>query len=173
MTKIIIEPLARHHDRAAFDSGVPRVDNFIRLTARKHIAEDLAVVRVAVAKGEHRVLGYHSLSAHSLAGEDLPKNLVPKGRPYPGIGAFYLGFIGVQQSLQGRGLGQLLLRDAMHQTVLASTLGGVAFLVLDALDEERVRFYTHLGFVRLPSNPLRLVLSCATIRAALNQHAQI
>ena len=79
--RIVIEPLGRDHDRAAFDSGEPRVDNFIRLTARKHVAESLAVVRVAVVAGDRKVVGYHSLGAHSLDAGDLPSGLAPKGRP--------------------------------------------------------------------------------------------
>ena len=164
---IVIEPLGRHHDRSSFDSGEPRVDNFLRLTARRHVAENLAVVRVAVVAGDPVVVGYHSLGAHSIDAAGLPAGLVPKGRPYPGIGAFYLGFIGVHRPLQGKGLGRLLLRDAMRRTVAAAEQGGVAFLVLDALDEARAGFYRDLGFVSLPSQPLRMVISTATMRAAM------
>lgn len=169
MTKVIIEPLGAHHDRAAFDCGKPRVTNFIRLTAKKQVAESLSVVRVAVAEGTNTVLGYHSLSAHSLLADDLPADLMPKSRPYPGIGAFYLGFLGVDQSMQGKGIGRLLLRDAMGQTVRAGEYGGIAFLVLDALDDAAVPFYRQFGFVALPSQPLRLVLPTSVIRRAVAQ----
>jgi len=165
--RIVIGPLAGHHDRSAFDSGEPRVDNFLRLTARKHVAENLAAVRVAVIEGGNAVIGYHSLGAHSIDAADLPAGLAPKGRPYPGIGAFYLGFIGVHRPLQGKGVGRLLLRDAMRQTVAAAEHGGIAFLVLDALDEERAGFYRNLGFVSLPSQSLRMVIPAATMRAAM------
>jgi len=167
VVQIVIEPLGRNHDRAAFDSGEPRVDNFIRLTARKHITESLAVVRVVVVAGDRKVIGYHSLGAHSLDVGDIPSGLAPKGRPYPGIGACSLGFIGVHRPLQGKGLGRLLLRDAMRQTVAAAEHGGIAFLVLDAIDDQRAGFYRNLGFVPLPSQPLRMVIPTATMRAAM------
>ena len=166
MPKIIIEPLGQHHDRVAFDCGHPRVNNFIRMTARKHIAENLAVVRVAVAVGEATVIGYHSMSAHSISGDDLPVELRPKGRPFPGIGAFYLGFLGVQKHFQGKAIGRALLADAMKQTVAASAYGAIAFLVLDALDEERVGFYRNLGFQSLPSQPMRMIIPTETMRRA-------
>jgi ribosomal protein S18 acetylase RimI-like enzyme len=169
LAKVIIEPLGSHHDRAAFDCGKPRVTNFIRLTAKKQVAESLAVVRVAVAEGSSKVLGYHSLSAHSLLVDDLPAELTPKSRPYPGLGAFYLGFLGVDLSMQGKGIGRLLLRDAMGQTVLAGEYGGIAFLVLDAIDEAAVPFYRQFGFTALPSQPLRLVLPASVIRQAVAQ----
>jgi GNAT superfamily N-acetyltransferase len=165
IAKIVIEPLGRHHDRAAFDCGEQRVDRFLHLTAKKHMAENLAVVRVAVVENSATIIGYHSLSAHSIEAESLPPELTPKERPYAGIGAFYLGFIGVQRSFQGKGVGRLLLRDAMRQTVAASIIGGVAFLVLDALDDERAAFYRLLGFVPLPSQPLRMVIPTAVMRA--------
>lgn len=169
MAKVIIEPLGSHHDRAAFDCGQPRVTNFIRLTAKKQVAESLAVVRVAVAEGTPKVLGYHSLSAHSLLVDDLPAELMPKSRPYPGLGAFYLGFLGVDLSMQGKGIGCLLLRDAMGQTMRAGEYGGIAFLVLDAIDEAVVPFYLQFGFTALPSQPLRLVLPASVIRQAVAQ----
>jgi len=169
LAKVIIEPLGSHHDRAGFDCGQARVTNFIRLTAKKQVAESLAVVRVAVAEGSAKVLGYHSLSAHSLLADDLPAELMPKGRPYPGIGAFYLGFLGVDQSMQGKGIGRLLLRDALVQTARAGEYGGIAFLVLDAMDDAAVPFYRQFGFVALPSQPLRLVLPASVIRQAVAQ----
>ena len=169
MAKVIIEPLGPQHDRAAFDCGKPRVTNFIRLTARKQVAESLAVVRVAVAEGGNTVLGYHSLSAHSLLVDDLPAELMPKSRPYSGLGSFYLGFLGVDQSMQGKGLGRLLLRDAMGQTLRAGEYGGIAFLVLDAIDEAAVPFYLQFGFTPVPSQPLRLVLPSSVIRQAVIQ----
>jgi GNAT superfamily N-acetyltransferase len=167
LAKVIIEPLGPHHDRATFDCGKPRVTNFIRFTAKRQVAEDLAVVRVAVAEGSAKVLGYHSLSAHSLLVDDLPADLMPKSRPYPGLGAFYLGFLGVDQSMQGKGIGGLLLRDAMAQTIRASEYGGIAFLVLDAIDEAAAPFYGQFGFTALPSQPLRLVLPASVIRQAI------
>lgn len=167
MAKVIIEPLGSHHDRAGFDCGKPRVTNFIRLTAKKQVAENLAVVRVAVAEGTPKVLGYHSLSAHSLLADDLPTDLMPKGRPFPGIGAFYLGFLGVDQSMHGKGIGRMLLRDAMGQTLRAGEYGGIAFLVLDAIDDAAVPFYRQFGFVALPSQPLRMALPTSVIRQAV------
>lgn len=167
MAKVIIEPLGSHHDRAAFDCGTSRVTNFIRLTAKKQVAESLAVVRVAVAEGSAKVLGYHSLGAHSLLADDLPAELMPKGRPYPGIGAFYLGFLGVDQSMQGKGIGRLLLRDAMAQTVRGGEYGGIAFLVQDAIDDAAVPFCRQFGFIALPSQPLRMVLPTGVIRHAV------
>ena len=167
MASVIVEPLGRHHDRAAFDCGETRVDNFIRMTARKHAAEDLAVVRVAAVSGTNVVIGYHSLGAHSLSGDGLPVTISPKGRPFPGIGVFYLGFIGVHRTMQGKGIGRLLLRDAMRQSVAASRYGGIAFLVLDAVDDERAGFYRHLGFQSLPSQPLRMAIPTEIMRRAV------
>ena len=59
--RIIIEPLGRRHDRAAFDSREPRADRFIHRTARKYIVENLAVVRVAV-------VGFADAQAGGVAG---------------------------------------------------------------------------------------------------------
>jgi len=61
-------------------------------------------------------------------------------------------------------VGMLPQSGAMSRTVAPA---GIAFLVLDALDEERASFYRNLGFVSLPSQPLRMVNSSATMRAAM------
>ena len=168
MRPITIEPLSRHHQCSDFDCGIDRVNNFIRRTALKHMGQDLAVVRVAVLPNTPKVIGYYSLSSHSLQADDIPPDFRPKGRPFPGIGAFYLGFLGVDRSAQGRKLGHLLLADAMRHTAQASTHGGIAFLVLDAIDAARAKFYDRFGFVELTDPPLRMIIPTKTIRGAIS-----
>jgi ribosomal protein S18 acetylase RimI-like enzyme len=69
-----------------------------------------------------------------------------------------VGRLAVAQSLQGQGLGSILLADACQRVFQASTVLAVVGLVVDAKDERTASFYSHLGFIPLPGQPTRLLL---------------
>ena len=50
------------HDRAAFDCGVDRLNNYLRLSARKQQKDDMTRVYVVVEEGSTRILGYHAIN---------------------------------------------------------------------------------------------------------------
>ena len=56
----------------------------------------------------------------------------------------------VDEKLQGRGVGTSLLKDAFLRTVEASEIGGLAAILVDAIDDKMVTFYKNYGFQRLP-----------------------
>ncbi|HYT48735.1 MAG TPA: GNAT family N-acetyltransferase [Burkholderiales bacterium] len=65
------------------------------------------------------------------------------------------------RSVQGQGLGELLLVDAITRTRSVLEHVGVHALFVDAKDREAAGFYRRYGFRPLPSDPLRLVLPLA------------
>ena len=162
------------HDRATFFSGAGRIDNFLKRTARKHQKGDFSRIWVATRPGESRVLGYYAINAHAIEAEDLPSSLV-KGAPGHGyVPAACLSMVGVDQSVQGRGLGRALLVDALRRLEIASRTVGIKAIVLDVLEDggsiafaKRQRFYERMGFVPFPSRPSRMFIAMATVRSGL------
>lgn len=172
--KFVIEPLdPSKHDRAAFSCGVEQVDNFFKRTANKLAAADNLRVFVMTTPDGY-VAGFYALNAHAVDYQDL----LPKyARTRPGHGsipAAYLSMIGVDARCAGKGYGGDLLVDALARVATAAENIGIAVVMLDILDDgnaelvaRRKALYEGYGFIALPSNPLRLFLPIATVRALL------
>ena len=172
--KFSIEPLdPQRHDRAAFSCGAIRLDNFLKRTARRHQAGDFTRVWVATEIGSAGILGYYALNAHALEGDDLPADLTKKAPRFGSIPAVYLSMIAVDRRHQGRGLGRILLADALRRAAAVADQIGLKAVVLDVIDdggpevmERRRTFYVGMGFRSLPSRPVRMFISIETVRNA-------
>lgn len=173
--RIIIEPLdPAVHDRAEFSCGVSRLDNFLKRTARKQRKGDFTRVWVAVEPRQRTILGYYAMNAHSLeAEEDMPRSIIRHAPRSGSIPAVYLSMMAVDERHQGRGLGRILLADALSRAAKAADQIGLKIVVLDAIDdggpqttERRKAFYRTMGFQPFPSQPSRMFIATDTVRAA-------
>lgn len=171
---MIIEPLdPARHDRTAFVSGVDQVDNYFRKTASKLDRADNVRAFVLLSP-DQALIGFYTLNAHSVDFSHLPASYV-RNRPGHGqIPAAFISMIGVDARFQGRGLGSLLLADALKRIGRAARDVGIAIVLLDILDcgdkdlvERRKQLYMRYGFQPLPDFPLRLFLPVAKIHAIL------
>jgi GNAT superfamily N-acetyltransferase len=156
----VIQALTGRHDRNAFESASAQLDAWLRQTARQHQRRGISKTFVAVADEEPaRILGYYALSACEILSEELPGDLAGKlPRKVPGV---RLGRLAVARSVQGRGLGEHLLMDAIARARRVLEHLGVHALFVDAKDESAAAFYRKYGFRPLPGDPLRLVLPLA------------
>lgn len=101
------------------------------------------------------------MTACEVLTEDLPEDLVRKlPRKIPGI---RLGRLAVDRSVQGQGLGEHLLMDAIERSRRVLEHVGVHALFVDAKDERAAAFYRKYGFRPLPTDRLRLVLPLASL----------
>lgn len=164
------------HDRTDFSCGVARLDNYLKLTAKKHQAEDFARIFVAVKPGSASILGFYSMNAHSIEGDGLPDRLTKRAPRHGAIPAAYLSMIAVDSSTQGGGLGKILLADALKRLIPLTDEIGVAAVVLDVLDddgtaafERRIRFYERMGFRSLTTNRGRMFITMKDVRAAFEE----
>jgi ribosomal protein S18 acetylase RimI-like enzyme len=171
LARLRIEPLDRQkHDRAAFHSGVDRVDNFLKAAARQQDAE-LTRVYVACLDEQIDVVGYYALNSHSIDVTSLPDK-VRKALPrYPTISAIYLSVIGFRSDHQGKGGGTFLLMDALLKSTQAADIVGSHFLILDALNERAAKLYREIGLVDLPNHEPRMLMTMKPVRAAIVQAA--
>jgi GNAT superfamily N-acetyltransferase len=155
------------HDRASFYSGVPELDDYLRLRASQHARR-----RVAAAFGmvdqEHRILCYYTLSAYSVRVTELPPDIARKLPKYPLIPATLLGRLAVSREYQGRKLGRLLLMDALYRSWKNSAQVASLEVVAEAIDEAARTFYLHHEFTPLPQHPGKLLLPMQTIARAFS-----
>ncbi len=161
----VIEPLAGHHDRAAFACGEPALDAYLRRQAAQDVRRRVAQVFVATDASPEVILGYYSLSAAGFDKAELPPALAKRLPHYP-VPAAILGRLAVDLAHQGRGLGEMLLLDAVRRVLRASQALAVHAIVVDAKSERAGAFYARYGFRPFASMPRRLFLPLATFEQA-------
>jgi len=162
----IIKPFSKADDRSAFACGRPALDDFIRTRVSQYEKRRLGKTFVAVSEGEKRVIGYYTLAAGAVIFEHLPTEASRKLPKHP-VPVILLARLAVDQSAQGKRLGEGLLLDALQRSLdLSGNLGAYAVEV-DALDDSAVTFYLKYGFAPLLDNPKHLYLPLATIDKVL------
>jgi GNAT superfamily N-acetyltransferase len=75
--------------------------------------------------------------------------------------------LALDQTLQGQGLGGVLLADALDRVVAAADTVAARFVVVDAIDAAANGFYQHHGFRPIP-HTVRLVAKLTDIAAGLS-----
>lgn len=165
------EPIARHHDRAGFDCGSTEINEYLKRYARQNHERGGAKTFVAVPPTEpDRILGYYSIAPGSIEFNRAPEEIRRRLGRHP-IPVFRLARLGVDQSLQGQGLGgEMLFAAAERALAVANEVGGVA-LAIDAKDEAAAEWYARFGAVPLLDDPLQLLLPLATVQAAIERLA--
>jgi predicted GNAT family N-acyltransferase len=156
-----LEPIKKYHRRDAFDCGEPALNEFLKKFARQNDERNIAKTFVAIDTGKN-VLGYYSVSAASVEFAGLPDDISERLPMYP-IPAARIGRLAVDRSVQGSGLGNQLLIDALKRIYLSSEHIAVKVVLVDAVDEKARSFYEHFGFIRLPGAQLRLFLPIETV----------
>ena len=161
------EPISRAYDRDAFDCGDPELNEFLRRHARKSHERGAAKTFLAVNDGAgKKILGFYSVAPASVAYERTPL-LIQRGLVRHEVPVFRLARLGVDRSVQGRGLGgQLLLAAGRRCLLVAAEVGGVALLI-DAKNEQTAQWYAGYGALQLIDRLLSLLLPFKSIHTAL------
>jgi len=156
--ELIIEPLNRNHNRATFNCGIESLDGYLKQQAGQDIKR--RVSRVFVARGPQdktRVLGYYTLSTLAIELSALPDEIANKLPRHP-VPSALIGRLAVDVSAQGKGIGKVLLSNAIKRTLAVSHEIAIYAVVVDTIDEEVESFYLRYGFTRLVDSGGRLFL---------------
>jgi GNAT superfamily N-acetyltransferase len=160
-------PISKSQRRGEFDCGNVELNDFLHRHARQSHERGGAKTVVAVPIDDpQKILGCYSLSPTALAYAQTPE-VIRRGLARHEVPAFRLGRLAVDRSMQGQGLGGLLLLAAGRRCLRAAAeVGGVALLI-DAKNDQVADWYASWGAIRLADSPLSLVLPLATVAAAL------
>jgi GNAT superfamily N-acetyltransferase len=162
-----LEPLGKQHDRDAFRCGAESLDNYLKTQASQDMRLKANAVFVLVeADAPERIAGYFTLCACGLAPGAIPDEARKHLPRYPQVSATLLGRLAVRVDLQGRGLGSVLLAEALRKAYENAAVVGSSMVVVDAIDERAANFYRAHGFLRLPES-MRLILPLRTIEQGL------
>lgn len=113
------------------------------------------------------MIGFYSLSSLSLSLDHLPEQIARKLPRYDAMPAALIGRLARDERVCGKGVGELLLADAIHRVLGAGRSIAVFAIVVDAKDERAAAFYRSFGFQAFPLQPNRLFLLTATAAAGL------
>ena len=84
---------------------------------------------------------------------------------YPNVPVTLLGRLAVDQRHAGQDLGEFLLMDALHRSLTQSSQIAAVATVVDAIDDNAIRFYRHFNFMPFPELLNRLFLPMQTVAA--------
>ena len=149
-------PLTKSHELSAFDCGVEELNVWLKRRALQNQFSN--ATRTYVATDGDRVIGFHSLAAGSVQREPALSQL--RRNPPESIPVILLARLAVDASQQGRGIGGALLLDAVRRSLSASEIIRARALVINAMSQRAITFYTRYGF---RSSPIASHLLMATI----------
>lgn len=153
--RLRLERLALGHRLGSCRTGDPEIDHYLHHAARIEQAQGLAAVHVAVDRHD-AVVGFFTLSPLSLRADSRLHHLLGRnGLPYPQLGGFLLGRMGVDRARQGKGIGGELIELAVHTSAAHITHVGGAFLAVDPKSDTLVSYYERFGFVRIDPTGVR------------------
>ena len=153
---IHIEPLRAHHDRSSFGCGNESLDRYLREQSTQDIRRALARLFVAVpADAPNQILGFFTLNATAVVAADLPPEIAKKLPRYP-IPAALIGRLAVDRACARRGLGSILLMDAIEKARVASETVAITVIVVD---DAAHAFYSAFGFRKLQGPQRRMFLT--------------
>lgn len=156
-----IEPLGSNHDRAAFSCGKEPLDNYLKTQARKAIEKNLAAVFVYTDGA--KIAGYYTLSSFAVKLDEIPETLAKKLTKMPVVPATLIGRLARSLEFRGKGIGEILLIDALKKAYRNSKEVASWAVIVDAKDGEAVEFYKEFGFVEFPTVKARLFLPMTSV----------
>jgi len=150
------EHLAAEHELAAFDSGTPDLDTWLKRRALGNEALGASRTYVVTAGGR-RVVGFYALATGAVDHRSVSAR-TRRNMPDP-IPVMVLARLGVDSGYQRRGLGAALLRDALLRTVAAAQIAGIRAVLLHAMSDDAKRFYQRAGFYACPVDPMMMMIT--------------
>jgi GNAT superfamily N-acetyltransferase len=160
------ELLSVRHEVEAFDCGSLALNNYLKRFALSNNAAGSARTYVCCAESSFSVLGYYSLCAGAVEKSSAPDR-VGKGMPGHPIPVVLLARLAVNLNHQSAGIGKGLLKDALIRCATAADAIGIRAVLVHAKNQQAAAFYSRVGFVSSPTDPMHLMLLIKDIRNAL------
>jgi predicted GNAT family N-acyltransferase len=160
----ITENLNSRHRKNEFSCGKELLDNYLHKQASQDIKRKLSACFILNDDESNLVKGYYTLANNSIPLEFVPNQLQKKlPKSYSSIPTTLLGRLAVDSRFQGKGVGKLLLIDALKRIYIISQSIGSFAVIVDPIDENAETFYAGYGFIKLPDSG-KMFLSMSTIK---------
>lgn len=150
-----------------FDCGKEPLNDFLKTRALENEGKASRTYVICSAAGEDAggVVAYYTLAAGAVARSDAPGPL-RRNMPNP-LPVMVLGRMAVDSRHAGKGLGKAMLKEAIQRVAETATIIGARAMIVHAIDDEAVAFYTPFGFQLFPAASRTLFLPIETVAAAL------
>lgn len=145
-------------DRDGFSCGIDPLDRYLKRVLSQDIKRNAASGFVLHEKGSTSLLGYYTLSAAGFDLCSLPEDWKKRFPRYPQVPATLLGRLAISKKAQGKGLGELLLMDALNRAWRNRDVIASSAVIVDAINDDAKRFYEHFTFEPLENSENRLFL---------------
>jgi GNAT superfamily N-acetyltransferase len=161
----LTEILNSNHRKKEFSCGKEILDKYLQHQANQDIKRKLSVCFVLNDEESNLLKGYYTLSNSSIPQNRIPAEFQKKlPKSYNSIPTTLLGRLAIDNRFQAKGIGKLLLIDALKRSYeLSQTIGSFA-VVVDPLDDDAVQFYNKYGFIALPDSG-KMFLPMITIKS--------
>ena len=157
------------HDRSAFDSGEPVLDEWLRRYAGQNRRRDTAATWV-VTTAEGIVVAFASIAMTAIDLSAAPAAL-GKGAPDP-IPALLFGRLAVDRGFAGLGVGTALVAHVLATAVELNAKAACRAVVVTALDARARTWWERLGWTSFdPVDPTQLDLYLLTSDIEATLHA--
>jgi len=151
--RIMIELLDKKHNRNNFDCGKDLLNNYLKHQAGQDVKRKLSVCFVLSENDTNVIKGFYTLSNYSIPLSSFSEQIQKKlPESYPSVPATLLGRLAIDKKYQGKGIGKILLIDALKRSYDSAQAIGSFAVVVDPIDEEAERFYKKYDFIKLPDS---------------------
>jgi predicted GNAT family N-acyltransferase len=151
------------HLRSSFCCGKESLDTYIRKQASQDLKKRVSTVFVLIDEPEMNVLGYYTLSSYTVNIAALDETFAKRLPRYPVLPTTLLGRLAVDNTQKGKGLGELLLIDALKKSLDTAMQVASLAVIAEALDERALSFYLKYGFQQFKQEPMKLYLPMKSV----------
>ncbi len=136
------------------------IQQWLRMHASQQERRNNTRTFLAIIPGTEHVVGYFSTTAYRVELDEMSESLrgeIKASGRYP-IPAILLARLAVDSNWMGSGIGKQLLVGALTEIAKANQSVGFEIVVVDAIDDEAVTFYTRYGFIQFENHSLKLFM---------------
>ncbi len=149
----LTESLNPNHRKKKFSCGKEMLDSYLQKQANQDIKRKLSACFVLNDEETNLLKGYYTLANNSISQNLIPIEFQKKlPKSYISIPTTLLGRLAIDNRFQGKGIGKLLLIDALKRSYEISKSIGSFAVIVDPLDEDAENFYVKYGFINLPDS---------------------
>lgn len=143
-----IVPLAPQHERAGFSCNDENLDNYLKKNISSDVKRNACSAHVLTKTGKNEVLGFYTLSPETITFENAPEEIYRMYRKNR-IGVVLLGRYAIHSSLQGKGIGKMMLMKIYSDVYKSKNIISSAGIIVDAKTESAKSFWKSREFVKI------------------------